>query len=192
MQDWDQHSHRDRTPAHSAAPARRPVLAGLAGAGLTLLAAPALLRLVPARAAEETDAAGWRGRVADLTGRYEGDGFRQEIAVARGGFAIRQHAPPDLVSQKQWPSMVYRRVGRANYFAGAPADRIITEHEVWWARFDPRWLTVEARFFDRRGARMHLVTGRRPADGGDALIWRVRMFREEAVVLDETLRLARA
>lgn len=164
---------------------RRRVLGGLAGLVAAGLGPPRSVR------AGDDVADRWRGRIEALAGRYRGDGFEQAIAAERGGFAIRQIDPPDMVEQRVWPSMLYRRVGRANYFSGLPADRLITEHEVWWARFEADWLTVEARFYDRYGKRMSLLSQRRLADRPEGLIWRVRLLRIDRPVFDRSVAMER-
>ncbi|MCR9222153.1 MAG: hypothetical protein NXI21_18165 [Alphaproteobacteria bacterium] len=191
---------RDRSPAGAGRAARidrvgrRRVLGGLAGLVAAAVApAPPVARAADANADASARGAAdrWRGRIEALAGRYRGDGFEQAIGAERGGFAIRQIDPPDMVEQRVWPSMLYRRVGSANYFSGLPADRLITEHEVWWARFEADWLTVEARFYDRYGKRMSLLSQRRLGDGPDRLIWRVRLLRIDRPVFDRSVAMER-
>ncbi len=162
-------------------PGRRTVLAGLGGAAVAG-AMPIGIAWADIAADMTAD---WRARLAALAGRYGAEAAAQEIALTEDGFVIRQLTHRDLVAQKPWPSILYRPVGRANYFAGLPADRITTEHEVWWAEVEPRWLKVEARFYDRRGKRMELLSRRRAVERGGALRWQVRLLREGVPVIEE-------
>ncbi|MEQ8603896.1 MAG: hypothetical protein RIB45_11295 [Marivibrio sp.] len=172
---------RDRRPDP---PTRRAVLRAGLSAGVGLLGVGAASRAA-ARSVDE-----WRAAVGVLQGRFRGAGFEQRIAIEPDGFAIHQIAPPDIVEQKSWPSMRYSRVGRANFFSGVPADRLIVDHEVWFARMQADGaLIVEAHFFDRFGARMDLVSRRRLSPDGRALLWRVDLNRAGTPILAEELRL---
>ena len=170
---------------------RRALLrAGLVGAGLWGGVGLTATGVGPMAWAQSADA--WRAALDPLQGRFQGAGFEQRIALEAEGFAIHQIGAPDIVEQKSWPSMRYSRVGTANYFSGVPADRLIADHELWFARLqEDGALIVEARFYDRFGARMSLVSRRRLTPNGRALLWRVDLNREAAPVLTQEMRLER-